>query len=182
MSDVFQRINWVDVLVVILLIRTSYIGAKNGLAIEISKISGVLFGLYLGLRYYSEAGAWITSKISLPQEIAEGLSLFSLLLISIAALKLTGFGLSKVFKVTFADKVSKWGGFLAGFLRGGLILSLLFMICSVIQVEYFVKSIEERSLTGPGIQKIAPFMYQLITRNTPDNLQIKIPPEEGDGK
>lgn len=182
MSNVFQRINWVDVLVVILLIRTSYIGAKNGLAIEISKIGGVLLGLYFGMRYYSEAGAWMISKIFFQQEIAEGISLLSLLLISIAALKLTGFGLSKVLKITFADKVSKWGGFLAGFLRGGLILSLLFMVCNILQAEYFVKSIEERSLTGPVIQKIAPFMYQLITRNTPENFQIKIPPKEGDGK
>lgn len=182
MSEVFQRINWVDVFVVILLIRTSYVGARTGLSTELFKIIGILLGLYLGIRFYAALGASINSKISLPPELADGLSFLILILLSIISLKLVGMGLTKVVKLTFADKVDKWGGFIFGLLRGSIILSLIFMFSGIIQIDYFTKSIEERSLTGPFFQKVAPFTYQVITKTAPEELGIKNLPKAGEKK
>ena len=182
MPEAFQRINWVDILIVILLIRTSYIGAKTGLSTEIFKIIGVLLGLYFGMKYYSVVGSWMASKISLPPEVSEGFVFLILVLISMISLKLVGFGFEKIVKLTFADKLSKWGGFIIGLLRGGLILSLLFMFFGIIQVDYLVKSVEERSLTGPSIQKVAPFTYQAISKATLGEFQIKMPSKAGEKK
>ena len=179
MPEAFQRINWVDILIVILLIRTSYIGAKTGLSAEIFKIIGVLLGLYFGIKHYSLIGSWIASSISLPPEVSEGAAFLTLVLISTASLRLVGLGLEKIVKLTFADKLSKWGGFVMGLLRGGLILSLLFMFFVIIQVDYLVKSVEERSLTGPFIQKIAPFTYQAIARASLSDFKIKMPAAAG---
>lgn len=179
MPEVFQRINWVDILIVILLIRTSYIGARTGLSIEIFKIIGVLLGLYFGMKYYSLIGSWIASKVSFPPEVSEGIAFLILLLISVLILKLVTLGLEKIVKLTFADKLSKWGGFLVGLLRGGLILSLLFAFFGIIQVDYLVKSVEERSLTGPAIEKIAPFTYQAFSKATLGEFQIRMPASAG---
>ena len=182
MSEAFHRINWVDILIVILLIRTSYIGAKTGLSTEIFKIIGVLLGLYFGMKYYSVVGSWMSSKISLPPEVSEGAAFLILVLILILSLKLVSIGLEKIVKLTFADKLSKWGGFIIGLLRGGILLSLLFMFFGIIQVDYLVKSVEERSLTGPSIQKIAPFTYQAITKASLEGFQIRMPSKAGEKK
>lgn len=180
MSEAFHRINWVDVLIVILLIRTSYIGAKTGLSTEIFKIVGVLLGLYFGIKYYSVVGSWMSSKISLPQEVSEGAAFLILVLVSMLSLKLVTWGLEKIVKLTFADKLNKWGGFIIGLLRGGIVLSLLFMFFGIIQVDYLVKSVEERSLTGPLVQKIAPVTYQAITEASLQDFQIRMPGSPAD--
>ena len=168
MPEVFQRINWVDVLIVILLFRTSYIGARNGLSEEIFRIIGVLLGLFLSIKFYSPLGSRINSTISLPQEFIDGATFLILILLSMLSLKLISLGLTKIVKLAFADKIDKWGGFIVGLFRGAVLMSLLFMLFSIIQVDYLVKSVEERSLTGPYVEKIAPNVYQAIARTSPE--------------
>lgn len=168
MPEVFQRINWVDVLIVILLIRTSYIGTRNGLSEEIFRIIGVLLGLFFSIKYYSALGSRINSTISLPQEFVDGGTFLILILLSMLSMKLVALGLTKIVKLSFSDKIDKWGGFIAGLLRGAVLMSLLFMLFGIIQVDYLVKSVDERSLTGPYVEKIAPNVYQAIARTSPE--------------
>lgn len=182
MSEFFQQINWVDVFVVIFLIRTSYIGARTGLPPELFKIVGILLGLYLGMKFYSDFGSWVNSKIALPPELADGLSFLILIFASIISLKFVGAVLTKVVKLTFTERVDKWGGFIFGLARGAIVLSLIFMFLGILQIDYFMKSIEERSLTGPYFQKVAPFVYQVITKTTPEELGIKSSSKAGEKK
>ena len=83
-------------------------------------------------------------------------------------MKLVALGLTKIVKLSFSDKIDKWGGFIAGLLRGAVLMSLLFMLFGIIQVDYLVKSVDERSLTGPYVEKIAPNVYQAIARTSPE--------------
>ncbi|MDD4878995.1 MAG: CvpA family protein [Candidatus Omnitrophica bacterium] len=168
LPEVFQRINWVDALIVILLFRTSYIGARNGLSEEIFRIIGVLTGLFFSIKFYSLIGSRINSTISLPQEYVDGATFLILILLSMLSLKLVALGLTKIVKLTFSDQISKWGGFIVGLFRGAVLLSLLFMLFGIIRVDYLVKSVEERSLTGPYVAKIAPNVYQVVARTSPE--------------
>ena len=179
LPEVFQRINWVDILVVILLFRTSYIGARTGLSEEIFRIIGVLIGVFLSLKYYSALGSRINASISLPQELIDGLTFLILILLSMLTMKLVSLGLTKIVKLAFAEKIDKWGGFLFGLFRGAVLLSLLFVLFGIFQFDYLVKSVEERSLTGPYIGKIAPNVYQTIARTSPEDLNIKELPKDG---
>lgn len=182
MPEVFQRINWVDVFVIILLIRTSYIGTRTGLSTEFFKLVGVIAGLYYATRFYSDLGAWVTSKVVLPPEFSDGLSFLILIFISIITLKYIGVFLSKVVKLTFAEKVDSWGGFISGLLRGAILSSLILMFLGILQIDYFTKSIEERSLTGPYIQRVAPFLYQVITKTSLEEFGIPKTPKAGEKK
>jgi uncharacterized membrane protein required for colicin V production len=182
LSEVFQKINWVDILVIILLIRTSYIGAHAGLSVEIFKIIGILTGLYLSIKYYSTIGALLTSKVVLPPNISESATFLILILLSILTLKLVELGLTGIVKLKFADKLNKWGGFAVGLVRGLVISSLIFIFFTLTQADYLVKSIDERSITGPYIGKIAPFIYQIVSRNTLQGYQIRMPSEAGEKK
>jgi len=89
------------------------------------------------------------------------------------SLKLVALGVTKVVKFAFTDKINQWGGFISGLLRGAILLSLLFTLFGILQVDYLVKSVEERSLTGPYINKIAPYAYQVVARNSPEEIKIE---------
>jgi len=178
LPEIFQRINWVDVAVVILLIRTSYIGAHSGLSSEIFRIIGVLLGLFFSMKYSSMLGSSISSGMNIPQEFAEGATFLILILLSMLSLKLVCLGLTKIVKLAFADKIDQWGGFLVGLFRGAVLMSLLFALFGIFQIDYLVKSVEERSLTGPYIKKVAPNIYQVISRTSPEDLTVKELPKE----
>ena len=176
MPEVFHRVNWVDILVLILLFRTSYIGARSGLSNEIYKLIGVLLGVYIGMKYYAPLGSYINATITLPQELVDGVSFLILILLAMLSLKLVGMGLTKIVKLAFAEAIDKWIGFFAGLFRGAVLASLLFALFGIFQIDYLVKSVEERSLTGPFIEKIAPYAYQLVSRTSPPLPDIKAVP------
>lgn len=182
MSEVFQQFNWIDVLVIILLFRTTYVGAKTGLNNELFKIIGVILGLYLGFRFYVSLGSWVSSRIPLPEEIANSFSFLILILIAVLILKLVGAGLAKIVKLTFADRINQWGGFVVGFVRGGIILSLIFTFFTILNFQYVVKSVEERSLSGQFFLKVAPLAYELVTLNYKKGITIIEAPKAGEKK
>lgn len=173
MPEVFHRINWVDILVVILLFRTSYIGARTGLSEEIFRIIGILLGLFLSMKYSSALGTLLNTNISLPQALVDSLTFFILILLSVLSLKLVSLGLTKIVKLAFAEAIDKWGGFVVGLFRGIMILSLLFTLFGITQVDYLVKSVEERSLSGLYIKQMASNVYQVFSRNSPQDVTIK---------
>jgi len=173
LPEVFHRFNWVDILVVILLFRTSYIGARTGLSEEIFRIIGILLGLFFSIKYYSALGTLLNTNVSLPQELVDGLTFFILILLCILTMKLVSLGLTKIVKLAFAETIDKWGGFVVGLFRGAMILSLLFMLFGIANVDYLVKSVEERSLSGPYIKQMAPNVYQVISRTTQEDIKVK---------
>ncbi|MDD5423913.1 MAG: CvpA family protein, partial [Candidatus Omnitrophica bacterium] len=109
MPEAFQRVNWVDVLTVILLLRTCYIGARTGLSEEVFKMVGVLLALYISMSFYSPLGSKINGGFSLPQNLVDGVSFLILILLCMLSLKLVALGVTKVVKLAFADKINQWG-------------------------------------------------------------------------
>jgi uncharacterized membrane protein required for colicin V production len=172
LPEAFQRVNWVDVLTVILLLRTCYIGARTGLSEEVFKMVGVLLALYISMSFYSPLGSKINGGFSLPQNLVDGVSFLILILLCMLSLKLVALGVTKVVKLAFADKINQWGGFISGLLRGAILMSLLFALFGILQVDYLVKSVDERSLTGPYIKKIAPYVYQVVVRTSPEEIKL----------
>ena len=173
LPEVFQRINWVDILVVILLFRTSYIGARTGLSEEIFRVIGILLGLFFSMKYYSALGTLLNTNVSLPQELVDGITFLILILLSVLIMKLVSLGLTKIVKFAFTETIDKWVGFIVGLFRGIMILSLLFTLFGIVNVDYLVKSVEERSLSGPYIKQMAPNVYQVIARTSQEDTKIK---------
>jgi uncharacterized membrane protein required for colicin V production len=63
LSDVINRLNWIDLVFVILLIRTGYVAVRNGFLVEIFKISGTILAIYLGCHYYAFLAAFFHSRL-----------------------------------------------------------------------------------------------------------------------
>jgi uncharacterized membrane protein required for colicin V production len=58
-----QQFNWVDVFVVILLLRIIYCAIKNGIFIEFFKLLGMLLSCYLFLHYYTKLSVFFKRRI-----------------------------------------------------------------------------------------------------------------------
>ena len=61
-THLIKSINWVDVALLVLLIRTIFVGVKNGFLSEFFKCLGVIIAVFLSLHYYSQLAQWVVLK------------------------------------------------------------------------------------------------------------------------
>ena len=165
----FNRINWVDVLAVILLFRMGYIGFRLGLGCELVKLTGLTGGFFVGFRYYQGFGDAMAKRTFLRPEWAAALAMVILVLVTYFVLTRGVRLLEHLVKVNFEDRLSQVGGLLVGLLRGMLVTSVVLVICQQLPSPYMQESITEHSLSGGTVSRAAPVVYDAL-RTLPDRL------------
>lgn len=170
MQEWASRINWLDILIAILLIRASYIGYSKGFSVEIFKIIGTLGALVAALGYYLNLAELIELKSFVPPEVAEGLSFGAIVVGALFAFMFIRVLLEKVIKLQFSSAIEQFAGAALGLVRGVALTSLLLLFLNFLPSDYLKRSINETSLLGPGISKAAPAVYSWIGKfvNLPD--------------
>ena len=68
LTQFFNRINWVDVILAILFVRIIFISVKNGVIAEIFKFLAVLSALFISLHYYAYLAEFMAKKNTLSVE------------------------------------------------------------------------------------------------------------------
>ena len=51
--EILKQFNWVDVVIVFLLLRISYVSVKNGFVVELFKFLGTVFSIYAAFHYFT---------------------------------------------------------------------------------------------------------------------------------
>ena len=160
----FDRINWVDVLTVILLVRMGYIGMRLGLGAELVKLAGTVAGIFVSFRYYQGLGDSLAAKTFLSIEWAAALVLIFLVMAGyfVATWLLRLF--ENLAKLTFEKKIDQVTGFLAGIGRGLLAASVLWVACMQLPSARLQESIQKHSVSGETVSRIAPAVYDTLDR------------------
>ena len=160
----FERISWVDIVTITLLLRMGYIGFRLGLGAELVKLAGTVAGLFLSFRIYQAAGDFLVSKVSLGTEWAAVLAMMVLVVfgyfIVTRLLSLLGY----LAKLTFDKKLDHAGGFLAGLVRGLLVTSVVWVACLQLPSDYLQEFIRKHSLSGEVVSRMAPAVFDALTR------------------
>ena len=159
--EILTKINWVDVLIVILILRTSYVSLKDGLSHEIFPLVGSICMVVLSLHYYTKIAAFLYSLgFALPMNLLD-LSGFILSAVAIGILfRFIKAVLDKIIKVSWHPLIEKFGGLLAGVIRGSVLTSTILIIIVLIPVPYLQWSVRDRSLTGIYFLRIGPAIYE----------------------
>ncbi|WP_297574971.1 CvpA family protein [uncultured Campylobacter sp.] len=155
--------NWLDIIVLALILIFGLKGLKSGMVREIFGIAGLIGGLYFAIRYKSGAGAWIDQNIySLDRinivggdgtQVAVG---FLALLFSIWIICLIlGEILAKLFSLSGISFVDRIGGFL---LSGSKIFLILSVFAALIKTSAFLNE-----TTRPYFKDSLIFPYLLST-------------------
>ena len=136
-----------------------YIGFRMGLGTELVKLLGLTGGFWVGFRYYQAWGDVLAQHTFLGLEWAAAFVLTLLVVgMYLAVTRILGF-FGNLVKVNFHERLSQIGGGLAGLLRGALIASVILVVFQQLPSPYLQASIEEHSLTGAKISRMAPAVY-----------------------
>jgi uncharacterized membrane protein required for colicin V production len=154
--DILAKINWVDILIVIVVARISYVALQDGLSHEIFPLIGTIATGCISARYYNELAGYVQGMTGLPIKAIEPV-IFILLVIGIGLIfKMARFLVDLLVKVTWHPLVEKFGGLVFGLLRASVVISVVLMIMMLIPLSYLQYSINEKSLSGPYFLKVVP--------------------------
>lgn len=160
--DILMRLNWVDLLVLIIMLRTVYGAFREGLSHEIFPLFGSVAGLLLALYYYEKMALLAAKSISLPASILNFASFFLIILAGKFVLRFLKAMLDIMIKVTWHPLIEKTGGLLAGLVRGAVVTSTILIIFALLPLSYLQWSIRDRSLSGMYFLRIGPAIYETI--------------------
>jgi len=158
--EIIRQINWVDIVVLILIVRTTYVALQHGLTHEVFPLIGSIAMLLVSLRYYSGLGLAISKTLfNLPLALSNFFS-FLILIIGLGLLcKLVNTILAKLVKVEWHPLIERFGGFVTGLLRGSIIAGITLTVLALLPIPYLQSSIRDRSLIGMSFLRIGPDIY-----------------------
>lgn len=166
--DIIQRVNWVDVLVVILMLRMSYVAFQEGLSHVIFPTIAVLLVIIISLHYYQKIGSILSQNlVNIPIEVSNFLSFFTLAIIISLIFKLLRVILEKIIRVEWHPFIERFGGLIVGIVRASLIVSLVLTAIVLVPIRYFQWSIRDRSVAGMHFLRIGPNVYDKVSAFLP---------------
>jgi len=159
-AEFLKQFNWVDVVVLILVIRGIIRGAKNGIVLEFFSLIGWCLALYLSLKFYKPIASNIYKRTEIPLVLNEIFVFGGIMAGTILVANFIGNIFKHIVKIKVVEKISLWGGMVLGMLKGLVILSSLFYLLGILEIPYLDNSIKERSLSGRMITKVSEIVYQ----------------------
>lgn len=162
--DMLSRANWVDLLVVIIMLRTIYVSFQDGLSREIFPLFGSILNLVLALHFYGKLGSMLYSGVKIvPASICNLAGYLAVVLISGFTLKFLKIIVDTVIKVTWHPLIEKIGGMLAGVARGAVCVSMILIFLALVPLSYLQLSIKDKSLCGMLFLRIGPAIYRTVS-------------------
>lgn len=157
-----SRVNWVDALAIIIILRSTYIGAIRGLLGELFYILGIFLAIIFGLHFYIPIANFMNVNLFIPLNIAYLLSflLASFLTHLFIVMLYNSIRNMKIVKIEASHGISRVGGTLMGFIKGFAVVSIMFLLMLLIPIQYITDSAKERSFLGPYFIKSGVFMYE----------------------
>jgi membrane protein required for colicin V production len=165
LGKILTYINWVDIIVLILLFRTSYVGFTRGLGNEIMPLIAIFIALIASHQLYGPISRFIA--IHTPLSSPHAGFLFFIFIAMITLLVFRFFNKLLVGKdsaVHVATMYDSACGLILGILRGVLLVSLVVYALWLTPSEYVSSSVEEKSLLAKKFLRIGPLVRNRAMR------------------
>lgn len=163
-SNILTRLNWIDFIVISILIRVLYVGGKNGFIVELFKLIGITFTAYVSLHYYVKLSNFIIQRLPnmpVPGELVHFFVFILLVAVSYAIFVFVRRGFCNLVKMEAAPMLSKWGGVFLGVGRG-ILTSSLVMIVLLMSIFPYLNTSVRKSYSGRYLFYVAVSTYSVI--------------------
>lgn len=161
--EFFTKINWIDIFIFIVIVRSIYIGINHGFVIEIFKLLGLASAIFCSLHFYVKLALFLKEYTPLSNHALEIFSFISLIVVGNFIFII----IRKIFLLIFKQEVtnifSKFLGCGIAFLRGILLSGLVINLFILVNTEYLVKSVN-KSYSGISTSNTSNKVYDFINK------------------
>jgi len=161
--------NWVDGVLLVLLLASVIVGSKKGLIRELMAFLIFFVAIIVSVNYIDLFAVWVYNKIGGSVLVSAFLSFVALLAISYASFKLLGILFYKVANIKQVGKKDQMGGALIGFVRGWVAVGFLTLLTFLLPMPDGFYIAFENSFFGPAIAKTIPLIYDSTAKIHPKN-------------
>lgn len=166
-----SRLNWVDVVVLVIFLRIILIALNKGLMIEIFKMIGIICTIFVSLHYYINLSDFISSRSPLPSDFADFISFSCLSVFVLMSFKFFRDGILVLVKIHPLEALDRWGSVLLGMVRGVFVASLILIAIFISTIDYLQESVEtsysHRFFLGVAPRVYASIFEGMISRLSP---------------
>ena len=172
LTNILAKINWIDVVMVVIVLRIIFIGLKAGFITEGFKLLGTIFSVFIILHYYLAVGKLFPEKLNFSKAWIYAIS-FSLLWILVTFIfKLIRDGLLLIFSIETQKQVDRWGGGVLSSARALIVCGLafyLFILIGIGSPQRMAKnSISRRCFSEVAAGVYSMIYYGLVSKFFPD--------------
>lgn len=161
--------NWIDGVLIVLLLTSVIIGSKKGLVRELMAFAVFFAAMIASVNYIDLFAVWVYERIGGSPLICAFLSFVVTLAVSYAVFKLLGILFYKIASIKPPKRRDQMGGALVGFLRGWAAVGFLtFLVFLLPMPESFYVDFQN-SLFGPTVAKTLPLIYESTAAVHPHN-------------
>ena len=152
--------NWVDGILILLLLVMVVIGSKKGLIRELMAFAIFFAAVIVSVNYIDHFAVWVYNQVGGSPLISAFLAFAILLAVTYAAFKLLGLAFYRVANLKQIGKKDQMGGALVGFLRGWVAIGFLTFMAFLLPLPDAFYTAFESSMFGPVVAKTVPLMYE----------------------
>jgi len=164
--------NWFDVAALIILFRSSYVGFRHGLSMELFRFLGLIVSGFAAFYYYAQLADILTLNTSVPPALANTISFLGILVFGVMLFRMLGALTRKIMQLSFTANFDSVGGIICGFFKGIVITSFIVVLLQQVPSQYMRDSIESTSFSGQYFVKISSAIYSLVRRLHPEGLSL----------
>jgi len=171
--EVLEKVNWFDIIVIVLVVRGVYLGANKGLTAELFNFFGIVTSLMMAVHWYSQVADIFIVNFDLPTWLSQFVCFVAIAQIIRVVFK---YGLALVLKllnVQFMPQLERVGGGIVGFGRGIIISCILALALNFLPLHYITESVFHKSFTGDFLVKSSERAYKALAFWIPDELKDK---------
>jgi uncharacterized membrane protein required for colicin V production len=152
--------NWIDVVLIVLLLVSVIIGSKKGLIRELMAFVIFFVAIIFSVNYIDNFAVWVYNQLGGSPLVSAFLSFVILLALSYAVFKLFGLLFYKVAQLKQTGRRDQMGGALVGFLRGWVAIGFLTFLVFLLPLPQQFYDSFETSFFGPAVAKTIPLLYE----------------------
>lgn len=161
--------NWIDAVLLVLLLISVIIGSKKGLIRELMAFLVFAVAIVISVNYIDNFAVWVYNQLGGSPLISAFLSFMILIAFSYALFKLLGIFFYKVATIKDSGRRDQMGGALIGFLRGWLAIGLLTLLVFLLPMPNSFYTAFEASFLGATVAKTVPLLYEGTSFAHPKN-------------
>ncbi len=161
--------NWVDGVLIVLLLASVIVGSKKGLIRELTAFIVFFSAVIISVNYVDHLAVWVYNQIGGSPLISAFLSFVILIAACYAVFKIFGMIFYKIANIKESGRRDQMGGALVGFLRGWIAIGLLTFLVFLLPLPNAFYVTFENSFLGPAVAKTVPLMFEGTARIHPRN-------------
>ncbi len=143
LKSLLSLINWVDLIVLSILLRTICLGWKRGFIKELLRFLGLIFTTFITLHFMPKLGQFLNHYFSVTVSYQNCIAYLFLWLMGHYTFLIIRDGLSLIFKIHIKSRLDNIAGLLLGSMRGLLIGGLMVILVYISGIKPLVQEAKQ---------------------------------------